>query len=259
MSGLRVSTDERVTRIVFDRPEALNALSPNTLQKLIDVCAELEKNDAVRVVVFAGAGSCFSAGADLAAFLPCLVGPEANATADLGRRATNAIARLPQITIAGIRSHCIGGGLVLAGACDIRVAASDARFMIPELDAGIPLGWGAMEDLDRLIGETLTADLVLSGRPFGAEEALRSGLVSRVIPNDRLDAELDGLVANIARKPKMVLRITKQQILAIRDGRFDAREDVNALLAALKDREALETGSKYIARRLRSKDGPGPQ
>jgi enoyl-CoA hydratase/carnithine racemase len=259
MSGLKVSTDERVTRIVFDRPEALNALSPNTLRELTDVCADLEKNDAVRVVVFTGAGSCFSAGADLAAFLPFLAGPEANATADLGRRTTNAIARLPQITVAGIRSHCIGGGLVLAGACDIRLAASNARFMIPELDAGIPLGWGAMEHLHRLIGETLTADLVLSGRPFGAEEALRSGLVSRVIPSDRLDAELESLVANIASKPKIVLRITKQQILAIREGRFDAREDANALLSALKDREALEAGGEYIARRLRSKDGPGPQ
>ncbi len=248
MFGLKVSTDERVTRIVFDRPKALNALSPGTLSELIDVCADLEKNDAVRVVVFIGAGSCFSAGADLPAFLPLLAGPDARATADLGRRTTNAIAELPQVT-----------GLVLAGACDIRIAASDARFMIPELDAGIPLGWGAMEHLVRLVGETMAADLVLSGRAFGAEEALRSQLVSRAVPTDRLDEELDSLVATIARKPKVVLRVTKQQVLAIRAGRFDAREDANALLASLKDPEALEAGGEYFAKRLRSKGADGPR
>ncbi len=259
MFGLKVSTNERVTRIVFDRPEALNALSPGTLSELIDVCADLERNDAVTVVVFTGAGSCFSAGADLPAFLPLLAGPDARATADLGRRTTNAIAELPQVTVAAIRGHCIGGGLVLAGACDIRIAASDARFMIPELDAGIPLGWGAMEHLVRLVGETMAADLVLSGRAFGAEEALRSQLVSRAVPTDRLDEELDSLVATIARKPKVVLRVTKQQVLAIRAGRFDAREDANALLASLKDPEALEAGGEYFAKRLRSKGADGPR
>ena len=259
MSGLKVSTDERVTRIVFDRPKALNALSPGMLSELIDICADLEKNDAVRVVVFTGAGSCFSAGADLPAFLPLLAGPDARATADLGRRTTNAIAELPQVTVAGIRGHCIGGGLVLAGACDIRIAASDARFMIPELEAGIPLGWGAMEHLVRLVGETMAADLVLSGRAFAAEEALQSQLVSRAVPTDRLDEELDSLVATIARKPKIVLRVTKQQVLAIRAGRFDAREDANALLASLKDPEAVEAGGEYFAKRLRSKGADGPR
>ena len=255
MSGLKVSMDERVARIVFDRPGSLNALCPRTLSALIDVCADLEKNDAIRVVVVTGAGSSFSAGADLPAFLPFLAGPEARATADLGRCTTNALAGLPQITVAAIHGHCIGGGLALAGACDIRIAASDTRFMIPELDAGIPLGWGAMERLERLVGETLTADLVLSCRALGAEEALRTGLVSRVVPAARLGAELESLVAAIARKPQIVLRITKRQLLAIREGRFDAREDANALLSSLKDREALEAGSAYIAERLRKKDG----
>jgi len=255
MPGLNVSIDGAVAKVVFDRTKALNALSPSMLSELIEVCADLGKNQAVRVVSFAGAGNCFSAGADLPAFLPFLSGAEAKATADLGRRTTNAIAELPQITVAGIRSHCVGGGLVLAGACDIRIAADDARFMIPELEAGIPLGWGAMEHLVRLVGETLTTDWVLSGRPFFGDEALRSGLVSRVVPADRLEAELETLLSSIAQKPKIVLRITKQQILAIRDDRFDAREDANALLSSLEDPEALKAGSEYIAKRIRGKQG----
>ncbi len=116
-----------------------------------------------------------------------------------------------------------------------------------------------MAHLVRLVGETLAADLVLSGRAFGAEEALRAGLVSRVVPTDRLDGELESLVDTIAGKPKFVLRITKQQILAIRGGRFDAREDANALLSALNDPEALEAGGEYIANRLRRDDRDDPR
>lgn len=253
MSGLNVSLDERVAKIVFDRPEALNALPPDLLSELIEVCADLAKNDEVRVVYFIGAGHCFSAGADLPAFLPYLSGPDAHATADLGRLATNAVAELPQVTVAGIRGHCVGAGLVLAGACDIRIAADDARFMIPELDAGIPLGWGAMAHLTRIIGETLTADLVLSCRPMGPEEALRAGLVSRIVPSDQLEQELSILLTGIARKPRIVLGITKQQILAIRADQFDAREDANALLASLKDPEAMKVGLEYISNRIRGK------
>jgi enoyl-CoA hydratase/carnithine racemase len=251
MSDLKVSLADGIARVVFDRPSALNALTPSTLSDLIDACADLARNDSVRVVAFEGAGSCFSAGADLPAFLLLLTDTGAADVADLGRRATNAVAELPQITVAGIRSHCIGGGLVLAGACDIRIAADDARFAIPELDAGIPLGWGGLEHLIRLLGETLAADLVLSCRPFGADEALRGGMISRVVPVDRLEEELTTLVSAIARKPLSVLRATKRQFIAIREGTFDAREDATVLLSALKDPEALAVGQQYLMKHMR--------
>lgn len=251
MSGLKVSAEAGIARVVFDRPALLNALSPGLLNDLIETCADLGQDGSVRIVVLEGEGSCFSAGADLPAFLSLLTGPDARDTADLGRRATNAIAELPQITIAGIRGHCVGGGLVLAGACDIRIAADDTRFVIPELDAGIPLAWGGMEHLIRLVGETLAADLVLSCRPFGSDEALRAGLISRVVPADRLENELAELTTAIASKPLSVLRTTKQQLLAVRAGTFDAHEDADALLAALRDPEAQKVGQQYIATRIR--------
>jgi enoyl-CoA hydratase/carnithine racemase len=254
MSDLNVSTEEGIARVVFDRPSVLNALSPSMLNDLIEVCAGLGRNDLLKVVVFEGAGNCFSAGADLPAFIGLLAEGNAHATADLGRCATNAIANLPQITVAGIRGHCVGGGLVLAGACDIRIAADDARFAIPELDAGIPLGWGGMEHLIRLVGETVAADLVLSCRPFGPDEALRSGLISRVVPADRLEEDLAALATSIARKPLSVLRITKQQLNAIRARTFDPCDDAGALLSVLKDPEALALGQQYIARRIRKKE-----
>ncbi len=251
MSDLNLSIEDGVARFVFDRPSALNALSPTVLSDLVNECADLAKNDSVRVVTFAGAGGCFSAGADLVAFLPLLVGANASDAADLGRRATQAIADLPQITIAGIHGHCVGGALVLASACDIRVAADDVRFSIPELNAGIPLGWGAMEHLVRLMGESVAADLVLSARPFGPDEALRSGLISRVIPLDRFEGEVTALISAVVGKPLSVLRATKQQLLAIRSGKFDAHQDASLLLSALQDPEAQAIGQQYLMKRTR--------
>lgn len=252
MPGLTVSNEGEIARVAFDRPEALNALTPDSLNALIEACAEIGKNDSIKVVQLEGAGKCFSAGADLPAFLALMNGPEASSVADLGRRACNAIADLPQITIAGVRGHCVGGGVALASACDLRIAADDAQFKIPELEAGIPLAWGGTFRLVELIGETLTTDLVLSCRTFGAEEALRAGFVSRVVPAASLGAELGALAAAIAAKAKITLRATKKQLLEIRAGTFDARNDAKALLSALNDPEALQQGMHYISNRIKS-------
>lgn len=256
MSHLNLIVTDEAARLVFDKPEKRNALSPDTLTDLIDACAELSASEKVRVVVLEGAGSCFSSGADLPAFMAALHGPEAHSLADLGRRATNALAALPQITIAAIRAHCVGGGLVLAGACDLRIAAQNACFLIPELDAGIPLGWGGLEHLVRLVGETVAADWVLSCRAFGPEEALRAGLVSRVVPTAELPREVGALAAAIARKPASVLRATKRQLLAIRSRTFDATTDADTLLSALQDPEALQAGRDYLTKRFGERADP---
>ncbi len=252
MSGLTVSSADGVARVLFDRPDVLNALSPRMLSELVEACATIASDDTIKVVRFQGAGKSFSAGADLPAFLTAFRGSDPRGTADLGRRATNAIAELPQITIAGIRGHCVGGGMVLAAACDIRIGADDARFMIPELDAGIPLAWGGMDWVVRLVGETLAADLVLSCRPFGAEEALHAGLISRVVPRDELQDELAALAQSVAAKSRYVLRVTKQQLVGIRAATFDARNDADALLGALEDPESMQQGTRYIGKRIRN-------
>jgi enoyl-CoA hydratase/carnithine racemase len=112
-----------------------------------------------------------------------------------------------------------------------------------------------MAYLVRLVGETLAADLVLSCRPFGAEEALGAGFVSRVIPAGELPMALDELEACIVGKAANVLRATKQQLREIRHGSFDARNDADALLAALRDPESARQGMEYIARRIRKTQG----
>ena len=250
MTELLLSTDGSVARIAFNRPKVLNALSPDVLENLIDACANIANDDAIKVVRLEGEGACFSAGADLPAFL-ARVNPESGAdVADLGRRATKAVADLPQITIAAIRGHCVGGGVVLAGACDIRIATYDASFLIPELDAGIPLAWGGLGVLCRLVGESMAADWVLSCRRFDGEEAFRTGLVSRVVSPDALEGEVATLAARIAKRASIVLRATKRQLLDVRAGTFDGRRDADALLAALADPEAQKQGLDYLRSRL---------
>lgn len=250
MTGLQISSHGDIARFVLDRPEALNALAPATLERLIEACDALRGDTAVKVVRLEGAGGSFSAGADLPAFLARIQGADPHVAADLGRRATDALATLPQITVAGVQGHCVGGGLVLAGACDIRIGTRDARFKVPELDAGIPLAWGGFAQLVRLVGETVAADLVLSGRAFGAQEALVAGYLSRVVPSDQLESELDALARGIAAKPALVLQITKRQLLQIRSGTFDPKEDAEALLSALRDEESMKHGMAYIARHI---------
>ena len=101
-----------------------------------------------------------------------------------------------------------------------------------------------------LVGETLATDLVLSCRPVDAVEALRGGLVSRVVPVDSFEAELAELEARIGGKPREVLRMTKRQLLEIRRATFDARSDADSLLRALNDPESMEYGMRYIQKRI---------
>lgn len=249
MSELLVTRRAGVAALELHRPRVFNALSPALLEALIAECAALAGDPSVRVVVLRGAGAHFSAGADLPAFNERLAtAPEL--TADLGRVAAEALAGLPQITLAAVRGHCIGGAIVLAGACDLRVAADDSSFSLPEVDAGIPLAWGGMPMLIRLVGESLATDLVLTCRRIDAGEALAAGLVSRVVTGAQFDSTVGELAAGIAGKAARVLRLCKQQLAAIRDGSFDARDDAAALLDAMSDDESREKAKQYLEARL---------
>ncbi len=250
MSELNVSIDGGIARMQLDRPDVLNALSPSLLESIIGACGDLMERTDANVVVLEGAGRSFSSGADLPAFSRQLEAGSRDA-ADLGRRAADALSTLPQITIAAIHGHCVGGGVVMAAACDLRIATDTSRFSIPEVDAGIPLAWGGMGHLVRLVGETRAVELVLSCRPFGTEEALHAGFVTRAASEAEFAREVSTLAASIAGKPSAVLRLVKQQLVALRDRTFDPRNDAKALLAAFHDPEARSVGSQYVASRIK--------
>jgi len=247
LPNIEIEHEDGAIRLRLNRPASLNSLTPDLLRALIGVCEELSDDMTAQVVVLEGAGANFSSGADLPAFNRELVSTPLE-TADVGRKATEALASLPQITLAAIRGHCVGGAMVLAAACDLRIAADDAAFWIPELDAGIPLAWGGWAHLVRLVGETMAADIVLGSESFGANKARQAGFVSRVIPSDDLDSETARLVTRITSKPDLPLRVAKRQLLAIRSGTFDASADADALLAAFNDPEAGEVLRAYTDR-----------
>ena len=249
MSAINLSAAGGIARLQLNRPQVFNALSPDLLQELIVKCEQLATDESTKVVVLEGAGKHFCAGADLPKFTKCMES-DPHGTADLGRRATEALAALPQISIAAIKGYCIGGALVLSAACDLRIAADNSRFSIPELDAGIPLSWGGMPHVIRLLGETLANDLVLTCRPFDVNDALRAGFISRIVSIDEYATEVAALAENVAGKPRIVLRQTKRKLQDIRSGTFDARDDAAEMIAAMADPEATSIGQEYIRKHI---------
>jgi enoyl-CoA hydratase/carnithine racemase len=169
---VEVALDGPIALVTLCRPEKLNALDRATLEGLADVARRLDADPAVKVAIVRGAGRAFSAGFDLHDRRWAELGaPEQSAA--VGRAMAEAIAGMRAITVASIHGHCIGGGVVLAAACDLRVAASSTRFSIPEVDLGIPLYWAGVPLLVRELGPALTKELVLTGRDLVRESRRR--------------------------------------------------------------------------------------
>lgn len=238
--------------LLLARPDRLNALSKELLGELVAVCRWLEGRDDLKVVVVRGEGRAFSAGFDLGDFASGGEATAARDSADLGRRAADALTDVPQLTIAAIHGHCVGGGVVLAAACDLRVAADDTRFSIPEVDLGIPLAWGGIPRLVRELGPAVTKELVLTCRPFDADEAKSLRFVNTVVPRDGLDAAVAHLAARLAAQPRFALRSTKQQVNAVTEeiaGTGRNANDADSLVVAMHDPESREAALRYLAAR----------
>ena len=237
-----------IARLTLNRPERLNALSPESLSELVEAADLLGRVDGVKVVIVGGAGRAFTAGFDLGS-LDAAPNPE---RVDLGRRMAEAVSAIPALTIAAVHGHCVGGGVVLAAACDIRIAAQSARFVIPEVELGIPLAWGGIPRLVRELGPALTKELVLTCRPFTAAEAQASRFVNRAVADDQLDAEVDALAEVLASRAGLLLRQTKRLVDALVEQAYSTGEsfrDADAMMAALADEESRAAMQRYLESR----------
>jgi len=203
-----ISVDDGVAVLTIDRPDALNALNGELLLELATAFDRVEGDLGVRALVITGAGRAFVAGADVSE-LGQLDDPFAGRETSLGGQdVMNALAALPFPTIAAINGFALGGGLELALACDLRVAAKEAKLGLPEVGLGLIPGYGGTQRLPRLIGHGRALDLVLTGRHVPADEALQLGLVNRVV-DDALDGAL-ALARQTLRNAPIALGLAKE-------------------------------------------------
>jgi len=191
---------DRIARITLNRPETGNAINPQLARELIEVCSRINDNDSIRAVIITGAGDkTFCGGSELEEMRS-------------GYNIAQAIADIEAPVIAAINGDALGGGLEIALSCDIRVAASQARLGLPQIASGIIPRQGGTQRLSRLVGKGKALELILAAETIDAEEALKIGLVSRVVPRESLAVETEALAQNIAAKAPLALRYAKEAI-----------------------------------------------
>ncbi|HEX6833601.1 MAG TPA: enoyl-CoA hydratase-related protein [Rudaea sp.] len=187
-----------VRRITINRPEKLNALNRETIGELAIAFQQARHDDDVRVIVLAGSGEkAFVAGADIAE-LASLTPLQAREFSRRGQEMMLSVERLGKPVIARIQGFALGGGMELAMACHLRIASEKARVGQPEINLGVIPGFGGTQRLLRLAGRSAALELCLLGAPIDAARALALGIVTRVVPPERLDAEVDTIADQLA-------------------------------------------------------------
>jgi enoyl-CoA hydratase/carnithine racemase len=225
-----VLTDRVVARkegavgwLVFNNPERRNAVSLEMWQAIAGVLADFESDDAVRVIVLTGAGDkAFASGADISQF-------EKHRADEAGVQryeqtsgaAMQRLKGLDKPTLAMIRGYCLGGGLNIAAACDLRIATEDSRFGIPAAKMGLGYKADAMKALIDLVGPAFTREIMITARQFSAAEALQMGLVHRVVAPAELEAVTRQYCDMIAANAPLTIRTAKRVIREVTRGRYD--------------------------------------
>lgn len=234
-------TTERVgdvTVLRFDRPEARNAMNTAMLSGVLEAMGVAAADDSCSALVLTGAGGVFSAGADLREELDHAGSVR---RMDLFCQVYEAVATFPKPTVAAIEGHCVGGGIEVAAAVDIRVADPTASFRFPGATLGIPVGAAKLVDL---VGLGAAKDLVLTSRTFGVDEAWRLGFVQRIADPAAALATALAVVAEISANNPQAVAFLRRQFLAFTGvaDRVAAENDVlHALAEAGGDYSALQT------------------
>ena len=227
---IEVVENAGVLRLTISRPKALNALNSAVLAELERLLGELEQRDDLRAVLITGAGEkSFVAGADITEMRD-KTPEEARLFASQALRTIKRLETLPVPVVALVNGFCLGGGCELALACDWAVASDNAIFGQPEVLLGVIPGFGGTQRLPRRVGPAMALDLVTTGRKIDAQEALRIGLVNRVMPQSELEAYADELAKQLAGNGPQAVRASKQ---AVHDGLEQELDSALALETAL--------------------------
>ncbi|HLI67159.1 MAG TPA: enoyl-CoA hydratase [Caulobacteraceae bacterium] len=212
--------DGHIGWMIFNNPARRNAVSVDMWQAIPGVLADFEADPAIRVIVFTGAGDkAFVSGADISQFDDVRANREANEvysrhSADANR----AMVRLAKPSIAMIKGYCIGGGMAVALTCDMRVCSDDSRFAIPAARLGLGYGYDGLKALADVVGPAFAKEIMFTARQFSAEEALRIGLVNKVVPAAELEAAVRDYAAMIGRNAPLTVKAAK---MAVREAMKD--------------------------------------
>ncbi|MFC1591203.1 enoyl-CoA hydratase/isomerase family protein [Thermodesulfobacteriota bacterium] len=208
---ITVEHQDSIALLTFNRPRVLNALNTEVISEALDAVRALGEDRAVRVLVLTGAGRAFVAGADIAEMFD-KTPQEARVYSELGHSLMSTIQNLGKPVIAAVNGFCLGGGMEVALACDIRIASEKAQFGLPETILGIIPGWGATQRAARLLGPSLAKELIFTGKRVGARRALEIGLVNRVVhPAGLMSCTLE-MARGICRQGQLALAQAKRVI-----------------------------------------------
>ncbi|MEO0101937.1 MAG: enoyl-CoA hydratase-related protein [candidate division WOR-3 bacterium] len=209
--NLVLKVEEGIALLQINRPQVLNALNTETLKELEAAIDDIGKNPEIKVLIITGTGRAFVAGADISEmvnFSPF----QAKEFAERGHRILGKLESLPKVVIAAINGFALGGGCELALACDIRIMAEGAKIGQPEVNIGIMPGFGGCLRLPRIVGKGIAAELIFTGDMIEAAEALRIGLVNRVVPGDKLLDTCQEMAKKIAGKVFETIGLAKRTI-----------------------------------------------
>ncbi len=236
-------TRDQIAFITLNRPDSLNAMNRQMTRELVDVCQQVDEDSGVRVVIFTGAGEkAFSAGMDLKERAETSFSPIERRQQKLTNKIytqARAVAAITKPTIAAIRGYCVGGGLEFALACDLRVAAEDAKLGLTEVRRGIIPGAGGTQRLTRAVGITKAMEMCLTGDSVSGLEAKALGLVNNTVPSADVLKAAEDLAGRILKGAPMSVAFIKEAIkkgveLPLEEGlRLEA--DLSALIGGTDD------------------------
>jgi enoyl-CoA hydratase/carnithine racemase len=207
-----VGRDGFIATVSLNRPEKLNAMTKPMWQRLGDVMEELEADDELRCIVLRGAGGkSFSPGNDISEFAADRSNPaQARAYGKILHRTLRALGNCRHPTLALIEGICVGGGMEIAGLCDLRICGESSRFGVPIKQLGLVMAYPEIAALQRLVGRSIALEILLEGRIFGAAEAKEKGIVTRVVPDDKVEEEAYAAAQRIAEGAPLVARWHKK-------------------------------------------------
>lgn len=251
MASIELQTNSEIATLTLNNPGKLNAIDLSMWQMIYQNMARISVDRSIRCVVIRGAGDeAFAAGGDLEEFVTTRATLE-QALHYHGQvaAALNAIADCPHPTVALIKGACIGGGLEIAGVCDLRIAGESARFGAPINKLGFSMYPGEMEGLLRLAGPAVIKEILLEGRILSAREAYEKGLLTRVVGDDQVDDEAYASARRISSGAPLVAGWHKQWIHRLLDGRPLSDEEKAASFAFLETEDYKEGLAAFLEKR----------